>query len=209
MKRILLFLAVAVLAAAIAGVSLAVIHAGMPGWYARWWYPLEHAPLIRQGSEANRLDAALVAAIIYHESSFDNGTISPAGAMGLMQLMPATATWIGEKRGTAATGLDLRDPDVNIAYGCWYLRYLVDRYGDMRLALAAYNGGTENVDRWLREAGDLGRDFDYILDIPYPETRDYITDVEATAEIYRRAYPEELGINQGEQLEGTIRGTPY
>jgi len=195
LRKIVRFFLAGVLLAAIAGAVIAAVHSTMPGWYARWWYPLEHAELIAAYSRSNGLDPALVAAVIYTESSFDNDTTSRAGAAGLMQVLPSTAYWIAGKRGENITAGDLRDPERNIDFGCWYLRYLIDRYQDQRLALAAYNGGAENVDQWLATARSTGRDFDYVLDIPYRETRDYITGVEQVAEIYRRAYPEELGIN--------------
>lgn len=157
---------------------------------------MKHAELITRSAGQNGLEPALVAAVIYEESSFDDAIISDAGAVGLMQLMPATATWIAVKTGGVDFQVsDLKDPSVNIAYGCWYLRYLADRYGSTEIALAAYNGGTENVDRWLAEAGAQGRDFSSAIDIPWPETREFVTSVDETREIYAGAYASELSMN--------------
>jgi len=190
-RLILAFTALLLLAAAAAGI--AITHKAMPGWYARWWYPLEHADLISRSAAQNQLDPALVAAVIYEESGFRDGSKSNAGAVGLMQLMPSTANWIALKTGGVDFTLaDLQDPAVNIAYGCWYLRYLIDRYENSEVALAAYNGGTENVDRWLADARSEQREFSSVVDIPWQETRDYVARVDKTRDIYARAYSSEL-----------------
>ncbi|MBI5870344.1 MAG: lytic transglycosylase domain-containing protein [Actinobacteria bacterium] len=154
---------------------------------------MKHADLITRSAGQNQLDPALVAAVIYEESSFEDTISSEAGAIGLMQLMPSTATWIAGKTGGVDFRVaDLKDPSVNIAYGCWYLRYLIDRYGSSELALAAYNGGTENLDQWLAEARTQGRQFSSATDIPWPETREFVTSVEKTRDIYASAYAAEL-----------------
>jgi len=192
MKR--LFLAIT-LVVVIAAIAATITHITMPGWYARQWYPLDHADYIDRSSSQNQLDPALVAAVIFEESGFEDGSRSKAGAVGLMQLMPTTAIWIATKTGGADFRVtDLTDPGVNIAYGCWYLRYLIDRYGSSELALAAYNGGSENVDRWLADASNENREFSSVTDIPWQETRDYVARVDQTRNIYQRAYSSELGI---------------
>jgi soluble lytic murein transglycosylase len=192
MKRaILAMTTITVLVAAAAVIT----HLTMPGWYARHWYPLDHADLISRSAGQNRLDPALVAAVIYEESGFEDGSQSHAGAVGLMQLMPATATWIAAKTGGVDFAVtDLKDPGVNIAYGCWYLRYLIDLYGSTEVALAAYNGGIENVDQWLADARQENREFSSVVDIPWQETRDYVARVDRSRNIYTRAYTSELGI---------------
>lgn len=174
-----------------AGAVVAVVHSAKPGWYVRWWYPLKHEELITSWSGRYGLDPALVAAIIYEESSFNDSSVSSAGAVGLMQLMPATAGWISVRNGGGAVGPeDLKDPELNISLGCLYLRYLLDRYnGSEAVALAAYNSGTEATDSWLAEAGSSGRAFS-ALDIPWRETREFVADIDSTRETYRRAYPQ-------------------
>jgi peptidoglycan lytic transglycosylase len=157
--------------------------------------PLRHEDIIRQQASEKDLDPALIAGVIYAESHFRDQT-SHAGAKGLMQLMPETADYIAEKSGgTAFVQGDLATPQVNIAYGSWYLRYLLDKYdGREALALAAYNAGQGNVDEWLAEVGARGERFRAADHIPFPETRDYVKKVLAAREDYRSAYPGELGL---------------
>ncbi|MFA5802862.1 MAG: lytic transglycosylase domain-containing protein [Thermoleophilia bacterium] len=190
-RRIILALFLACLLAG----AFMLVHLAMPGWYARWLYPLDHAEIITKNASRYQLDPALVAAVIYEESSFNDQSVSKEGAIGLMQLLPSTATWISTKDGNADFNpKNLEDPAVNISYGCWYLRYLLDRYENEELALAAYNGGTENVDSWVKTARSSGRDFNSVQDIPWRETRDYVSHVDRTSEIYTSAYAAELGI---------------
>jgi len=155
--------------------------------------PLRHEDIIRQQAREKGLDPALVAAVIYEESKFRDRT-SGAGARGLMQITPDTAAFIAKKSGgTRFVPDDLGTPQINIAYGTWYLRYLLDRYqGRTTLAIAAYNAGMENVDRWVREAG--GPDNFDPTTIPFPETRQYVADVLARRKDYMRRYSRELGL---------------
>lgn len=157
--------------------------------------PLRHEDIIRQQARDKNLDPALVAAVIYAESRFINGRTSSAGAQGLMQVTPDTAKDIARRSGaTTFVVEDLDTPQVNIAYGAYHLRYLLDRFGDnTELALAAYNGGEGNVDRWLVEHRGQGKNL-HVEDIPFPETRAYVTKVlDARAE-YRQQYRRELGL---------------
>jgi soluble lytic murein transglycosylase len=156
--------------------------------------PLRHDDVIRQQAREKHLDPALIAAVIYQESKFRDRT-SHAGAKGLMQILPGTARFIAHKSGGTTFELDdLADPEVNISYGAWYLRYLMRRYdGKEELAVAAYNAGERNVDRWVRKAGGPG-DFDADDDIPFPETREYVNGVMNHRDDYRHRYGDELGL---------------
>jgi soluble lytic murein transglycosylase len=157
--------------------------------------PLRHEDIIRQQARDKDLDPALIAAVIYAESRFRDGQTSAAGAEGLMQITPATARMIARKSGGVAfTVEDLATPQVNIAYGAWYLRYLMKRYaGNETFALAAYNGGEGNVDRWIVEARK--RNEDLTIDaIPFSETRTYVQRVLDAKRQYRTSYRRELGI---------------
>src|SRR3954452_1547236 len=157
--------------------------------------PLRHEDIIRQQARDKRVDAALIAAVIYTESRFRDQT-SHAGAKGLMQIMPATADYIAQKSGgTRFERADLATPQINIAYGTWYLRYLLTKYhGNTILTLAAYNAGEGKVDEWWRKASDKGETFNVAEHIPFPETRNYVHRVLSARREYRSSYGHELGI---------------
>jgi soluble lytic murein transglycosylase len=185
--------AVALLAAA--GLVAAVILALGPirDAFREITLPLRHDDIIRQQARDKGLDAALIAAVIYEESKFRDQT-SHAGARGLMQVTPRTAEFIARRSGgTRFVQGDLATPQINISYGAYYLRYLMDRYdGNTELAVAAYNAGETNVDNWVRRAG--GPDaFDSVRDIPFPETRAYVHGVLDRQRDYRGHYADELG----------------
>jgi soluble lytic murein transglycosylase len=157
--------------------------------------PLRHDDIIRQQAQDKRLDPALIAGVIYVESRFRDQT-SHVGAKGLMQIMPSTADYIARKSGgTEFVQGDLSSPQINISYGSWYLRYLLDRYhGNTILALAAYNAGEGKVDEWWRAAADRGEKFRVADHIPFPETRHYVDKVLSARRDYRREYRAELGL---------------
>jgi soluble lytic murein transglycosylase len=139
---------------------------------------------VRVYARQDNLDPALLAAVIESESKFKPDARSNAGAIGLMQLTPATAKGIAQYTGGSRFRLsDLTNPDINIRYGAWYLGHLLAKYGNERLALAAYNAGQDNVDRWQREH----------VGIRFDETKDYVAKVERLQKIYRRAYASQLG----------------
>ncbi len=150
--------------------------------------PLSHEDVIRQQADRFDLDPALIAAVINEESGFSD-QISEAGARGLMQITPETGDQI-EKLSGGETFVyeDLSDPDLNIRYGTFYLRHLLDRFGGNEVAaLAAYNGGPENVVAW--GGSDLETD-----DIEFPETRAYVENVLDKRDEYREGRAEELGL---------------
>ena len=157
--------------------------------------PLRHEDIIRQQAKDKGLDPALIAGVIYAESHFIDGRTSSAGAQGLMQLTPATAKYIAQKSGgTAFEVSDLGTPQVNIAYGAFYLRYLMQRYGDdVPLVLAAYNAGEGNVDKWIAQARAKDKALN-ISAIPFGETRGYVTKVLDARRQYRKSYRSELGL---------------
>jgi soluble lytic murein transglycosylase len=155
--------------------------------------PLAHEDIIRQQAQDKRLDPALIAAVIYAESRFADRT-SHAGARGLMQITPATAHAIALRTGGVSFREgDLADPQINIMYGSWYLRNLLDHYGGNRvLALAAYNAGQGNVDRWIADAQARGEPLT-VATIPFGETRAYVDRVLSARDQYRHTYARELG----------------
>jgi soluble lytic murein transglycosylase len=156
--------------------------------------PLSDANIIREQAAEKRLDPALIAAVIYAETKFDPRP-SSAGAQGLMQILPSTAYYLAHlSGGIDFTAGDLATPSVNVAYGSYYLRYLLDHYdGDEMLAVAAYNGGLTNVDRWVAQAQAAGRQL-RVQEIPFPQTREYVQRVLGAQRAYRATYPRQLGI---------------
>jgi len=155
--------------------------------------PIQYQGVIRRQAAEKRLDPALIAAVIYAETKFDPRT-SSAGAEGLMQILPQTAEFLAHRSGaTTFTTADLGTPRVNIAYGSYYLRYLLDHYrGVTWRALAAYNGGEANVDGWLAAARARGERFT-IAEIPFSETRAYVQRVLEARQDYRHQYAGQLG----------------
>lgn len=179
MKKVL---ALVVVAAALAA-AFAYVNSTEPAWYVRLRYPLDYQAIVRGHSRNYQLDPALLAAVIYQESKFRAHARSSSGAVGLMQLLPSTAEGIAvHTGGTKFRVSDLDDPEINVRYGSWYLRHLLDKYGDERTALAAYNAGQENVDHWRAEGKG----------IEFAETRHYVKRVEHLKTLYRRGYRAQL-----------------
>src|SRR5436190_5055677 len=184
----------AVLAISTLGLAAVVLYPMLHHAVKEITLPLRHDDIIRQQAASKHLDPSLIAAVIYAESKF-NARDSSTGAKGLMQIQPETARFIARRSGgTAFTVADLSDPQTNISYGSYYLRYLLDRYsGNATLALAAYNGGETNVDDWNRRAGH-GRAGFREADIPFAETRAYVDRVFQARQDYRDTYSRELGL---------------
>jgi soluble lytic murein transglycosylase len=177
------FAALGVFAAVVIGV-VAFVQYGEPAWLQRLRYPLEYKAIVRAHARNYRLEPALLAAVIYQESKFHPDAKSSSGALGLMQILPSTAQGIALHTGGSEFRVDdLYDPEINIRYGSWYLRHLLDKYRDERTALAAYNAGQTNVDEW--QAAGKG--------IQFSETRHYVSRVEDLKKIYRHAYASDLG----------------
>lgn len=152
-------------------------------------YPLEYTDQIRLNATAYDLDPYFVAAVIKTESGFDPQAESGAGARGLMQLMPETGSWIAGKldMGTYTDDL-LYDPTTNIKLGCWYLRFLEDRFHDDRnLVSAAYNAGHNRVSQWLEDESISPEGV--LTNIPFEETSKYVDKVLKAEEKYRALYP--------------------
>jgi soluble lytic murein transglycosylase len=186
-RRRRLAVGVAVVAAGIvAGVLLGVV-GDVDRAIQELTLPLRHEDIIRQQAREKGVDAALIAGVIYAESKFSDST-STAGARGLMQVTPETAKDVERHSGgTTFKVADLADPEINIRYGTFRLRELLDRYdGDVVAALAAYNAGPGNADSW--GGSEMSLD-----DIRFPETRAYVEEVLGKQRAYRGKYPKELG----------------
>ena len=156
--------------------------------------PLGYVSVIREQATEKHLDPALIAAVIYAETKFEPRP-SAAGAQGLMQILPSTAYFLaGLSGGSQFTASDLATPSVNVAYGSYYLKYLLDHYdGNEMLAVAAYNAGITNVDEWVARARSDGAPMGE-AEIPFPQTREYVRRVLAAQRDYRSAYGRALGL---------------
>ena len=149
-------------------------------------YPLRHDDVITQYSQEYSLDRYLVMGVIKAESNYIHDAHSGV-ARGLMQITDDTAKWIAGKLNIEFTADDIEDPDTNIRMGCYYLSYLINRYGDINVALAAYNGGMGNVDKWLSDSR-YSSDGKTLSDIPFPETEKYVERVNKYTGIYKWWY---------------------
>lgn len=149
-------------------------------------YPMRYEQYISTYARENHLDKFMVAAVIRTESNFVHDAHS-GKARGLMQLTDETAEWIASKMKIDFHSDDVENPETNIKMGCWYLRFLIDKYNDIDTALAAYNGGMGNVSKWLADERytDNGRTLKYI---PFEETREYVKKVNHYRRIYEEKY---------------------
>jgi soluble lytic murein transglycosylase len=150
-------------------------------------FPLDYWPLIKKYSEAHGLDPYLMTALIAQESTFTPDVRSAANAVGLMQLIPATGRRYARKVGIRYSAAVLTQPESNIRMGMSYFQELVSRFGGAYYALASYNAGEQRIARWIAERPGFEQD-EFIDDIPYPETQNYVKRILGTAEDYRRLY---------------------
>ncbi|MDP9727935.1 lytic transglycosylase domain-containing protein [Alicyclobacillus tolerans] len=163
----------------------------------RWMYPISYQTTIQQSARAVSVDPLLVASIIRVESKFNKNDVSDVGAVGLMQLLPSTASWALQKmnqqnmallRNTADSSHSLANPSVNIAIGSWYVAYLIQRFhGNLVAAVAAYNAGPRRVETWL-EQGVWNGQLNTILNIPVGETRHFVDRVFYNYRLYQHIY---------------------
>ena len=151
-------------------------------------FPLDYWPLIKKYSDAHGLDPYLMVALVAQESTFTPDVRSSANAVGLMQLIPGTARRYARKVGIPRFTLAmLTQPETNVRLGMTYFKELVARFGGAHFALASYNAGESRVARWIPERPGFEQD-EFIDDIPFPETQNYVKRILGTAEDYRRLY---------------------
>ena len=148
-------------------------------------YPRDYAEYVEKAADAYSIPAEILFAVIHTESSFRKDAVSPKGAVGLMQLTPDTYDWICFLRREEAAP-DITDPSVNIDAGAFLLHYLYQQYGDWDTVYAAYNAGYTRVNTWLADATvtENGK----LVNIPYPETKEYVKKVNRTREKYETLY---------------------
>ena len=166
--------------------------AGLPEFILRVIFPRAHWPLIFRHATARGLDPYLVTALIGQESTFDPKIRSSANAYGLMQIVPSTGRRLARQLGLRYRLSMLTNPETNVRMGTRYFTDLLARFGEPYLALAAYNAGEHRVERWLEERrdADLAED-EFIDDIPFPETQNYVKRILGAIDAYRRLYGSE------------------
>ncbi len=151
-------------------------------------YPIKYQEYVESCAQKYSLDKNLVYAVIKIESNFDETAVSHVGAKGLMQLMNVTAEDCNKKANFGYTiPDDLFVPERNIRLGCYYISQLMSIYGNMELAITAYNGGTGNVSKWLEDS-ELADGEGGLKKIPYEETRKYVKKVFKAFEMYNKIY---------------------
>lgn len=151
-------------------------------------FPLHYTEEINHIAHKNRIDSAIVISLLKEESCFNPKAVSVSNACGLMQLLPSTASYIAGKRGLTYTGRSmLFNPEKNIRFGSNYLKYLYDNTGNMLFAVASYNAGPGAVQKWLNERTSSDLD-EFVEDIPYQETQDYVKKVYRSYWCYSRLY---------------------
>lgn len=164
-----------------------------PAFWQRAYHPLpeEYRAHIARAADEHQVNPYLVAAVINAESKWRPETVSRAGAVGLMQVLPATAADLTRRVGDdeAPDAEALTDPATNIAYGTAYIRFLVERYHEIEPALAAYNAGMKNVDEWVARGDDIREH------IEFPETRHYVLRVMRARDVYERLYPDAFEVD--------------
>lgn len=166
--------------------SMAFIRAD---WFWKWLYPWPYSHEINENAHQTGLDPYLVAALVHVESGFNPCAKSPAGALGLMQLMPKTAVWSAEKMELKNFQIAmLTEPELNLSIGCWYLNYLIKEFdGNLVMSLAAYNAGKGNVKKWV-SAGEWEGTLNDLQKIPFKETQIYVKRVLKNYQIYKNLY---------------------
>lgn len=161
-------------------------------------YPLDYKEYINKYAIENNMDPYLIASVINVESRFNKNAISPKGAKGLMQIIDSTGNWAAEELEIEAyEDNDLFDPDTNIKIGTWYLKKLEKEFGTREdLILAAYNGGSGNVNKWLKNE-EYSSDGENLEKIPFKETENYLTKVKNNYKVYNKIYKDRDFKNEG------------
>ena len=150
--------------------------------------PLKYQESVEKYAAEYGLKKSLVNGVIFCESHFETEVVSSADAIGLMQIQQETAWWAAQQMGLNPETVDLTDPDTNIRIGCWYLNWLLTKFdGVTETALAGYNAGHGNVEKWLNDA-EMSKDGITLDEIPYNETKSYVKKVELVQQVYAYVY---------------------
>ena len=151
-------------------------------------YPKKYSVYVEKYAKEFNLEKNIVYSVIKAESKFDKGAVSHRGAKGLMQISDITRDWAIEE--LKLEKVDIFDPNVNIQIGCWYLNKLYKEFGRLDLVIAAYNGGSGNVRKWL-EDNSYSKDGKNLDNIPFQETSTYVEKVRKNYDKYNKIYGKE------------------
>ncbi len=189
MKKITLKTVIFLLAIVALMVGIGIVFRFLTQQWQKDTYPLSYETEITAASEKYHVDKALIYGVIKTESNFDPQAVSSAGAIGLMQIMPDTFTWLQTyyKEENTYTTDDLYDPTINIDYGVELLSILLEKYGNEETALCAYNGGVGHVDEWLKNP-QYSDDGKTLKEVPFGETDRYRRLVEQNKSIYKQLH---------------------
>jgi len=171
----------------------ALMNKGATTEFTKSLYPIKYESYVEKAAKEHNVDICLVYGVIRNESNFNPDVVSGAGAIGLMQIMPDTFTWLQNYRADfepdkLMKSNKLYDPKINIDYGTYFLRYLLDKYdGDKSLTICAYNAGYGNVDAWIAD-GTIPNGNVSPEDVPFTETSNYLARVTESMEMYRELY---------------------
>ena len=154
-------------------------------FFTRAYFPMKYLDIISENAEKYGLDTEFVCGLIRQESSFNIAAVSRKGASGLMQIMEPTAYWVAEEMGLQNFDYkNILNPEINIAMGCWYISWLIERFGNEETALLAYNAGAGRVNQWLADNVIETKKFS-LNSVPYPETRNFVKKVLFYKKVYR------------------------
>lgn len=197
------FLAVLIVGSVALFVVTSLLHGKTTTEFNKSLYPVKYEYYVEAASKEFDVDVCLIYGVIRTESGFDPNAVSQAGAIGLMQIMPETFTWLQNYRtdfmpDKLLDSEELYKPNVNIEYGTYMLRYLLDHYnGETALVICAYNAGYGNVDSWL-EDGTIPKTGVTSEDIPFTETANYLDRVTEAMNMYRTLYYDEIDYYTGD-----------
>ncbi len=175
----------------------------LPAWF--YSYPAGYSQIINNYTVKYNIDPFILYALILQESRYKTDAVSNAGALGIMQIMPSTASRVAKEISLEPFSSQLLlDPQINIGIGTWYFKKLMAKYkGNYVLSLAAYNAGEKAVDKWLASSPDCDTD-EFIEDIPFEETRHYVKDIIANLAAYTKIYGGKINLEKHINMEGSF-----
>jgi soluble lytic murein transglycosylase len=170
-------------------ILIVLIAINSSSYVLKYLYPIKYSEYVEKYSLEYKLDKNLVYSVIKAESGFDPKAVSKSNAKGLMQILDSTGKWAAEKiKIKDFESSMLLEPQTNIRIGCWYIAKLLSQYDqNIDLALAAYNAGSGNVSKWLKDTG-VSKDGKTLDNIPFEETREYVSKINKYNKMYKKLY---------------------